>query len=547
LGGQYIAVNVADQPTNKLVMIGTLQEGYIGQGGIWPLDDCYPSPSVVDITGRNPLGLLKNNPIWLNSSDSKVNCAIEFNGLNQSAKINDNYALNIENDITLMAWIKPMEENYIIDSLNFSQHFGFSPCVIHINNSIYAQVSEEKAGNGILSTFMIFNNGQLSETNYNESFGNAKEQNELKPVLINMTDYVYVCAYNNKVGNDNLIQLDTYNIDGDDGSITFLDGSMVLADSNIGDKNKPSVIKISDSIIGIAYTTTSGAGMLRTINIDSYGVLIGEIDNHSFDPTMCDNPYIIHVNDSIYAIAYTGPGNDGWIKTIDITVMGIITDTNEELIFDNTECYDPCLISINENIIAVAYRGTDTNGTIKTISILVDGTLIDLNEILIFETDICHEPDLKHFNEDTFIVVYALSDDKQQAGDGFLNTIDILDNGKILGTKMNRYIFHNADGNKRATGAKILQITENMFAISAYGKVGPGNPHPGFIKTVIIGKNIFPPYIRGVTKPESYAIYCNYTSINGYINGFKVDHDININSPTWFHVALTVLRGFMLL
>jgi len=518
LGGQYIGVKVGDQPTNKLVFIGTLQEGYKGQGGIWPLDEENTSSVVFDKTGRNPDGDLINNPNRLNSSESKVNNSIEFNGWNQDVTINSNHALNIINNLTLMAWMKPGEENYVIDSIELAQKFGYTPWIIEVGGNYFAVVSESGKKQGVLTTIKISDQGILDEIGPSKIFGNASKSIELRPVIIHLMGDIYVVSYTNKTG-ALYLELKTYNISSDDGSISFIDGPKVL---------------LSDRTIAIAYTDSSGDGMLRTINITLDGDLTNEEDSLLFDSASCNEPHIIHINNSIYAIAYRGPDDHGWIKTFTISTNGTINYTDENLEFDSNDCYEPCLTKINGTIYAVAYRGSGEDGIIKTISILDDGTISYTGESYTFEPAECYEPHMISFLDDTYIVVYAVSNSLGSAKGGYINTIDILYNGIIIGTNMNAYEFH--DNNLLAP--RIIQIDVNIFGIVANGKTEPGSPHPGFLKTILIGKNIFPPSNRGISKSGSYALYCNYTRVAGYINGVELTYNI-VGVTDWMHIALT--------
>ena len=53
------------------------------------------------------------------------------------------------------------------------------------------------------------------------------------------------------------------------------------------------------------------------------------VDSLEFDIKQGKTPDIFHVSGDIYAIAYAGDGDDGFLKTIEITMAGDGTSTYE--------------------------------------------------------------------------------------------------------------------------------------------------------------------------------------------------------------------------
>ena len=93
------------------------------------------------------------------------------------------------------------------------------------------------------------------------------------------------------------------------------------------------------------------------------------IDTLIFDSTSGYYPNIIHISGNIYAIAYHGASGDGFIRTVAIAPDGNITNSIiDTLDFDTSDCIFPDIISISGNIYAVAYQGPGDHGFIKTMS-----------------------------------------------------------------------------------------------------------------------------------------------------------------------------------
>ncbi|GAJ10728.1 unnamed protein product [marine sediment metagenome] len=93
--------------------------------------------------------------------------------------------------------------------------------------------------------------------------------------------------------------------------------------------NHPEIIHISGDVYAIAYCKTNAPrpGYLKTVSIDSGGVIGTVIDTLEFDAGGGVNPSIIHISGDIYAIAYSGPDSDGWLATVEISSAGAIADT----------------------------------------------------------------------------------------------------------------------------------------------------------------------------------------------------------------------------
>ena len=74
-----------------------------GPVGWWKLDDGGGS-SAADSSGTGNNGTLVNNPAWISGV---LGGGMNFNGTNQRVSIADNNSLDVSNQITIAAWIKP--------------------------------------------------------------------------------------------------------------------------------------------------------------------------------------------------------------------------------------------------------------------------------------------------------------------------------------------------------------------------------------------------------------------------------------------------------
>ena len=71
---------------------------------------------------------------------------------------------------------------------------------------------------------------------------------------------------------------------------------------------------------------------------------------------------------------YTGAGDDGFLKTVTIAtdgqIMNSVIDTFE---FDAVSGKDPSIISIADDVYAIAYEGNGSDGFLVTVTIATDG------------------------------------------------------------------------------------------------------------------------------------------------------------------------------
>jgi len=137
------------------------------------------------------------------------------------------------------------------------------------------------------------------------------------------------------------------------------------------------IIHVTGEIFAIAYKDADSHGMVATVGIDAAGDIEPTIiDSLEFDTAGANYPTIVHVSGSIYAIAYSGPGDDGWVCTVDIAANGVIENAVvDTLEFDTSACYEPNLIHHTGTTFAVVYRNAANHGTLKTFAIDAAGNI----------------------------------------------------------------------------------------------------------------------------------------------------------------------------
>ncbi len=235
------------------------------------------------------------------------------------------------------------------------------------------------------------------------------------------------------------------------------------------------IIHISGNIYAIAYRGASADGFIRTVSIAANGDIGNSIiDTLEFDTSDCIFPDIISVSGSIYAVAYQGPGNDGFVKTVSIAANGDIGNSViDTLEFDTADGWEPVIIHVSGNIYAIAYRGSGNDGFIKTVSIAANGDIGNsVIDTLEYDTSNGYYPDIIYISGNIYAIAYM-----GVSSDGFLKTISITTGGDIGNSVIDTLEFDTSDG----AYPDIIYISGNIYAI-AYQSTGSD----GFIKTVSI-------------------------------------------------------------
>ena len=237
----------------------------------------------------------------------------------------------------------------------------------------------------------------------------------------------------------------------------------------------PHIIPVSGDIYAIAYQGPGYDGFIKTVEIATNGMITDSvIDTLEFDTSAGVAPNIMAISGNIYAVAYEGPSDDGFIKTVEISTNGQITDTIiDTLEFDTTEGRFPDLISISGDIYAIAYDGNLGNGFLKTIEIATNGQITDtVIDTFEFDVDKGGYPEIISISGDIYAIAY-----EGLGVDGFVRTLEISTNGTINNTPIDTIEFDASNGET----PQIVQTSGNTYAI-IYQGVGAD----GFLATISI-------------------------------------------------------------
>jgi hypothetical protein len=343
--------------------------------------------------------------------------------------------------------------NLVIDSYIFDSSACYEPDIILISSGIFAVAYRGSHNIGYLKTVQISGNGLITKKVI-DSMQFDRDQG-LSPRIIRVSGNYYIIAY---IGQTNKGYIATAYIASNGAMNDSAIDSYRFINSNI---SKPYIINVSGNYYAIAYTDHGNPGSLCTVAISTSGIITKSIkDTYTFDTTAGFEPEIIRVAGTNYAIAYRGPGNKGYIKTVIISNSGTITHSvTDEYIFDSTAGYEPDIIPIVNTSFAIAYRGSTYKGYLSTVTISNMGIITDsLTDLFMFEASAGYTPNIIPAGGKTFAVAYRGPGNK-----GYLKTIQIANDPDDTGDVPDTYLITSGAGGHTTT-AKV-QINNGSVVV----------------------------------------------------------------------------------
>jgi hypothetical protein len=530
--GLQLDMGIADKHSNSLVLLGTLQEGYkispFGFGGIWHFDE--NSGNIAhDSSGNLNHGIITDEN-WTTDEDARNGSALSFNGFTNYVNVPNRISLDIQEDISMEAWIKPKETGLLIGYEKFSNKFGFHPDIIHVNEDIYAIVSEKQSNEVSLITLNVTQNGVIDfpeGDQYNQIIGGSKARTS-KPNIKKTAENIFLVSY---IEDNVTLALKTFYINP---NLTIEEtGFARYLDSKCSDSY---LLNINQDIIGVIYcrnnTGNSGNndGILRLLNITDTGQ-IKIVSNESFDDADWFEPKIYQIYDDLFTISYT-VDDEAYLETITIEdSLNIEKTSTIPFPINSDDSHDPFLIQIKDNLSTVLYGSNSLDGGFaKSIFIESNGSIKDsgVDTFQISDYDLDSSPHGLLVSDEIIFYTFSINNDKE----GYVASIRIVENGTISVAK------------EKTPYEKDKCITPQVFYVSdvIYGVVYEGKgDHPGVIKTFFMEPDPEDMYMRVLGKKGSYGFNVNTTTVFVTLNGELFSAPLSISSVDdgWYHVVVT--------
>jgi hypothetical protein len=358
-----------------------------------------------------------------------------------------------------------------IDRLEFEAGTATGSRLIHVTGDIFAIAYTGPDGDGWIQTVEIDSAGAIPAAAEGGLEFDASAANDID--FIKVASGVFAVVYRDSV-NDGWIV--TVNIS-DNGATLSLTGSSFEFET--GECYEPSIVKVADNVFAIAYRNSSVHGKVITVSITDAGV-IGDpiLDSLDFEATRGIAPHIIHVTGDIFAIAYQGVDDDGWLVTVEIDSAGAIPATIEDSFeFDTADIAGARILQVDVDTYVIVYTNSLADGDMVTVSIDDTGNIgAAILDDQVFETGTGNMISIIAVSGDFFAIAYRGTSD-----DGWLKSWEISDAGVIAALKQDELEFDATHGAQPV----ILHISGSIYAIAYTSGAAGGAVISVDIETVV--------------------------------------------------------------
>lgn len=315
-----------------------------------------------------------------------------------------------------------------------------------------------------------------------------------------------------------------------EGDISFITSSLFDA----GRGMNPSIVHVSGNVYAIAYRGPDNDGWLITVTISDDGTIIALTGSSlEFNAASGEYPRLIHVTGNIYAIVYTQLAlEDGILCTVSIDDSGNIgVAVLNTFTFDAVRGYNPHITHVAGDVYAIAYNGAGDRGLLCTVTIDNVGNIAFIATFT-FDDDFTsgHNPYITHVAGDVYAIAYTGA----PASRGRLCTVTIDAAGNIGAVATREF-------DSFAGGSVILHVAGDVYAIvytwednkgkvstwiiDALGAIDPGSPEGTLIWDDV--KGIHPDFIQ--VSGHVYAIAARGAGDTGWLHTITIEADGQIS------------------
>lgn len=250
----------------------------------------------------------------------------------------------------------------IIDSLKFATGGLYDSSITHLTGSIMVSADCVSGAQQFIRTFTCSATGTLgaAEIESYRFITNTGRQADICKV----NDGVVAIVTSDSGGE---LKLWTFAVS-PSGNITTpeVDGLVLAASGSAGD-----ICHVTGNIFAIAYEGPGTDGFICTIDIDSSGNIgASVIETYEFETSHLQNPSICKIKTGVCSIVYTGPTSNGYIKTIEIDAAGdITTPFLDELIYAAAGSEYQDIVFMQGNIYLIAHKWPVADGFVTSVDV----------------------------------------------------------------------------------------------------------------------------------------------------------------------------------
>ena len=262
----------------------------------------------------------------------------------------------------------------------------------------------------------------------------------------------------------------------------------------ITDKHSKNLTRISFAVLftitlSLAFhaplpEASAAAGDITPIRIKNHAAFASASDNLEYDTEKgtYTTQGFVQVDSDTYALAYMGPGDDGFLSTFTISSDGTtITEVDNVHHETDTMALGFSLVQVDSDTYALAYGGTNSqaqagrDGFISTFDIDSDGIITPIrienhaafeSASVNFEFDLnqARHNSLVKVDSDTYAVAYAGKDN-----DGFITTLTISSDGSTI-SKVETIEHDLVNGQDNS----LVHVNDDTYALAYEGESSDG-------------------------------------------------------------------------
>lgn len=405
-------------------------------------------------------------------------------------------------------------DNSFIDTLDISMpeaNPGYSIRIVNVTNNIFLIVFNNYGTPAVtLKTVEIANNGTITDTvlcSYNITKSGYSAF--CSPDVIRINDTIFAVSYHltNYASKSDFISTIQISLTG---NITLIDtfSTNAFFSSIYGYDEYTDILPVDGSnhlyalLYGYDYFITGthrGSGVILIIQINDTGVINQNpfAPFYTFESYGCSRPNIIHIQDTVYALAYS------------------------------------------KSVKGSSYQ---ISGYIQTMYISSDGTVIKKLDNVTYTTastsyDLAHSQFLDHIYQDVYALIYTVPSSSGSTYKGYIGTFCIAPNGSIYRT-VDNVIF-----------AVQLALKANANILPCHTNIGnnivalcyQGDYDDGYIETVKITISDTSTILKNIiSKAGSYAIMGNKTVFSATLRTTGGDKTLTMPVHNgWNYLVLT--------
>ena len=362
--------------------------------------------------------------------------------------------------------------------------------LVQVDSDTYALAYSGVDDDGFISTFTISSDGatitEVDSLEHDTDTNSHPIQKNGANSLVKVDSDTFALAY---TGADEDGFISTFTIDSD-GNITAVrtqsEGNNFEYDTSKGWNN--SLVKVDSDTVALAYTDVWGDGIIKTFTISSDGTTITQVESLEHDTSSNADNSLVHVDSDIFALAYNGAGQDGFISTFSIDSDGDITaiktqSEGNNFEYDDRYGYHNSLVKVDSDTVLLAYMYSWEGmpyGKFSSFTIDSDGNITEVINSSTFEIRSIKYISVLQVDSDTYAVAWT-----NYQGFGKLTTMTINPDGTYPSQSRPLLIFDNYNSFN-----SLVKVDSDTIALAS---AGAGDD--GLISTFGIGGDTTAPTV----------------------------------------------------